>query len=150
LRWAIFLKKLTNCGKNEENLPLLPYFKPFACLVVFITPILCHLGRSTTAFCHSLQFLKPMLNRKSAPTIHEVHHLVLPRPELIRLDNGIPVYVLDYPGQEIVKVEAVFRAGRPEEEKRLAARTTARLLREGTAQKKGAEIAEHLDFYGLL
>ncbi len=89
-----------------------------------------------------------MLNRKSAPIIHEVHHLVLPRPELVRLDNGIPVYVLDYPGQEIVKVEAVFRAGRPEEEKRLAARTTARLLREGTAQKSGAEIAEHLDFYG--
>lgn len=92
---------------------------------------------------------KPLMhNRKSAPVIHEVRHLALPRPELLRLDNGIPVYVLDYPGQEIVKVEAVFRAGRPEEEKRLAARATSRLLREGTLQKTGAEIAEHLDFYG--
>ncbi len=89
-----------------------------------------------------------MLNRKSAPAIYEVSQLVLPQPALVHLDNGIPVYVLDFPGQEIVKVEAVFRAGRPEEEKRLASRATARLLREGTLQKSGAEIAEHLDFYG--
>ncbi len=89
-----------------------------------------------------------MLNRKSAPDIYEVRHLTLPRPEIVLLDNGIPVYVLDYPGQEIVKVEAVFRAGRAEEEKRLASRATARLLRDGTLHKSGAEIAEHLDFYG--
>lgn len=89
-----------------------------------------------------------MLNRKAAPLIHEVRHLVLPRPTLFRLDNGISVYVLDYPGQEIVKVEAVFRAGRPEEHKRLAARAATRLLREGTLHQTGAEIAEHLDFYG--
>ncbi|MBK6994015.1 MAG: insulinase family protein [Lewinellaceae bacterium] len=89
-----------------------------------------------------------MLNRKSAPDIYEVRHLTLPHPTLRILDNGIPVYVLDYPGQEIVKVEAVFRAGRAEEEKRLASRATARLLRDGTLKKSGAEIAEHLDFYG--
>ncbi|MDO8368726.1 MAG: pitrilysin family protein [Saprospiraceae bacterium] len=89
-----------------------------------------------------------MLNRKSAPDIYEVRHLALPHPELKMLDNGIPVYVLDYPGQEILKIEAVFRAGRAEEEKRLASRATARLLRDGTVFKKGAEIAEHLDFYG--
>ena len=89
-----------------------------------------------------------MLNRKSAPEIYEVRQLVLPCPELRHLDNGIPVYVLDYPGQEIVKIEAVFRAGRPEEEKRLAARATSRLLREGTLRQMGAEIAEHLDFFG--
>jgi predicted Zn-dependent peptidase len=47
-----------------------------------------------------------------------------------------------------LKVEAVFRAGRPQEEKRLAARATARLLREGTSKRLGAEIAEHFDFYG--
>ncbi|MCC7466041.1 MAG: insulinase family protein [Saprospiraceae bacterium] len=89
-----------------------------------------------------------MLNRKAAPLIHEVSHLSLPRPELVHLDNGIPVYVLDYPGQEIVKLEAVFRAGRPEEDKRLASRATSRLLRDGTLQKSGAALAEHLDYYG--
>lgn len=89
-----------------------------------------------------------MLNRKSPPLIHEVRNLVLPDPRVLRLDNGIPVYVLDFLGQEIVKIEAVFRAGRPEEDKRLVARATSRLLREGTQSRTGADIAEHIDFYG--
>ena len=83
-----------------------------------------------------------MLNRKSPPAIFEVQNLSLQRPELMRLDNGIPVYVLDFPGQEIVKIEAVFRAGRPEEAKRLASRATVKMLREGTRTHTAAEIAE--------
>lgn len=89
-----------------------------------------------------------MLNRRLAPPVHQVSNLLLPPPKILRLDNGIPLYVLDFPGHEVLKVEAVFHAGRPQEEKRLAARATARLLREGTAQRPGAEIAEHFDFYG--
>lgn len=89
-----------------------------------------------------------ILNRKTAPPIHEVRNLVLPDPQVVRLDNGVVVYVLDFPGQEIVKIEAVFRAGRPEEDKHLVARATSRLLREGTSGRTGAEIAEFLDFYG--
>ena len=107
-------------------------------------------ARSQTA-PHKLAVLhrkSDIVNRKSPPLIHEVGNLVLPNPQVVLLDNGIPVYVLDFPGQEIVKIEAVFRAGRPEEEKRLVARATSRLLREGTASRTGAEIAEHIDFYG--
>ena len=88
------------------------------------------------------------LNRKLPPPIQEVQQLVLPWPAEIRLDNGIPVYVLDYPDQEIVKIEVVYRAGRPDEHKRLAARATARLLRDGSRRRSGAEIAELIDFYG--
>ncbi len=89
-----------------------------------------------------------MLNRKAAPAIYEIQNLRLPRPQLIRLDNGVPVFILDAPGQDVVKLEAVYLAGRPQEVKRLAARATSRLLREGTRQRSGAEIAEHFDFYG--
>ena len=89
-----------------------------------------------------------MLNRKSAPPIHEIGNLVLPHPQVVYLDNGLPVYVLDFPGQEIVKLEAVFRAGRPEEDKKLVSRATTRLLREGTKTRSGAVIAQHIDFYG--
>jgi zinc protease len=93
-------------------------------------------------------FMQPMLNRKSAPPVHEIKHLALPQPALVGLDNGMPVYVLHYPGQEIVKIEALYRAGRPEEDKRLVARATARLVREGTARHSSAELAEAIDFYG--
>lgn len=89
-----------------------------------------------------------MLNRKSPPPIRTVSNLTLPRPAERRLANGVPVFVLDWPGQEIVKLEVVFRAGRPEEHKRLAARATARLMREGTRTRSAAEIAEHIDFFG--
>ena len=89
-----------------------------------------------------------MLNRKSPPPIRTVSNLTLPRPAERRLANGVPVFVLDWPGQEIVKLEVVFRAGRPEEHKRLAARATARLMREGTRTRSAGEIAEHIDFFG--
>ncbi len=88
------------------------------------------------------------LPKRPAPLIHPVTRLALPLPRLVRLDNDIPVYVLDFPGQEILKVEAVYRAGRPEETKHLVSRAVARLVREGTRSKSGAEIAEHIDFYG--
>lgn len=88
------------------------------------------------------------MNRKIAPPTYEVRGLTLPTPQLLHLDNGIPVYVLDFPGQEILKVEAVYQAGRPEETKRLTSRATARMLREGTRLRSGADIAEHIDFYG--
>lgn len=89
-----------------------------------------------------------MLNRKAAPPVYEIQNLRLPRPQVLHLDNGLPVFVLDAPGQDIVKIEAVYQAGRPQEIKRLAARATMRLLREGTRNRTGAEIAEHFDFYG--
>jgi zinc protease len=89
-----------------------------------------------------------MLNRKEAPIIYEIRQLTLPEPRLLTLDNGMPVYLLSYPGQQVLKVEVVYLAGRPEEDKPLAARTTARLLREGSAHRSGADIAEWIDFYG--
>ncbi len=90
----------------------------------------------------------PMLNRKLPPPVFPVSNLLLPRPKVVKLDNGIPLHVLDFPGYEVLKVEVVFHAGRPQEQKRLAARATARMMREGSSQRSGAEIAEHFDYYG--
>ncbi len=89
-----------------------------------------------------------MHRKSSPPPVREISHLTLPDPVIVHLDNGIPVYALDFPGQEILKVEVVYSAGRPEESRHLAARATARLLREGTTSRSGSEIAEFIDFYG--
>ena len=131
--WPPFcLKKLTTCGKKRKNLPSHSEYRNYARKNVGFEPV----------------DLDKMLNRKSAPPVHEVRNLVLPNTTVIRLDNGVPVYILDFPGQQIVKIEAVFRAGRPEEDKHLVSRATSRLLREGTVNRTGAEIAEQIDFYG--
>ena len=89
-----------------------------------------------------------MPNRAKAPKIHEIRELTLPRPRIHQLDNGIPVYEICMGTQEVLKVEVVFQAGRPYETIPLASRATAALLREGTARRTSADIAETMDFYG--
>ncbi len=86
--------------------------------------------------------------RSTPPPIRPIGKLQLPDCQRITLDNGIPVVALNLGTQEIVKLEVIYRAGRTEEKKRLASRATARILRDGTTSRTGAEIAEQLDFWG--
>jgi predicted Zn-dependent peptidase len=69
-------------------------------------------------------------------------------PDILHLDNGIPVYVTSMGTQDVIRLEVVFDAGRPFEEKGLVSRATAALLKEGTRRHNAAEIAEALDFFG--
>lgn len=89
-----------------------------------------------------------MFDRSIAPPVHEISNLSLPRPRLLHLDNDIPLWVLDFPEQEILRVDVVYRAGRPEEQTKMAAKATSRLLRDGTEHHTSAQIAETIDFYG--
>ncbi len=93
-------------------------------------------------------FNHDMPNRKTPPIINQVQNLHLPPTGLVHLDNGVPVHILHSPVHQVLKVELLFWAGRPEESKRMVSRATSRLLREGTTKHKGAEIAEFFDFYG--
>lgn len=89
-----------------------------------------------------------MPDRHIAPPIHPIGHLELPAPDILHLDNGIPVYVTNLGTQEVSRLEVLFHAGRPFEEHQLAARATIALLKEGTDQHDSAAIAETLDYYG--
>jgi len=89
-----------------------------------------------------------MPNRKKAPIIKSIDSLTLPDCQVHHLSNGIPVYEVNMGTQEIIKLEVVFRTGRPQEHKALIARATSRLLKEGTTTLNSAEIAEKIDFYG--
>ena len=89
-----------------------------------------------------------MPNRSKAPKIYEIKELSLPKPREHRLDNGIPVYEICMGVQDVLKVEVIFQAGRPYEAVPMVSRATASLLREGTAKRSGAQIAETIDFYG--
>lgn len=89
-----------------------------------------------------------MPDRSQPPTIHTLGQLILPLPELVHLDNGIPVYITNMGTQDVIRLEVVYRSGRPFEKKRLAGRATAALLKEGTHRYDAATIAETIDFYG--
>jgi zinc protease len=89
-----------------------------------------------------------MLDRTKAPEIQTVSQLKLPEPEVSVLDNGIRVYESRLGTQDVIKMELVFLAGRPYEEKEMVARATSALLKEGTEKRNGEQIAEFIDFYG--
>lgn len=89
-----------------------------------------------------------MPNRAQSPPVKEILNIDLPTAESFTLDNGIPVKIINKGTQDILKLEVVFFAGRPFEEKRLVARATSGLLKEGTESYTSAQIAEKVDFYG--
>ena len=89
-----------------------------------------------------------MLDRSQHPPIQEIVNLRLKHPEKIHLSNGIPVYAINMGTQAVVKIEIIFHAGRPYEEKALVARATASMLKEGTNKHSSLDIAEKVDFYG--
>lgn len=95
-----------------------------------------------------VNFLFKMPNRTKSPTIHNITGLSLPHPKLHSLSNGIPVHEISMGTQAILKLEIVFRTGRPQEHKQLVSRTTSRMLREGTLNHSSAQIAEKIDYYG--
>ena len=69
-------------------------------------------------------------------------------PITLRLDNSIEVYAMQGGGQELCRLDMVFEAGSKVQDKALLASMCNAMLFEGTANKKGEEIHESLDFYG--
>jgi zinc protease len=73
---------------------------------------------------------------------------VLTNPELIMLPNGIKLYVLELGDLDILKMEVIIEASRPHEWKKLTARCTSKMIREGNRSYTAEAFAEHIDFYG--
>jgi predicted Zn-dependent peptidase len=88
------------------------------------------------------------MNRTQAPKIKTVDAIDLLAVEQIKLDNGIPVYIINSGEQEIVKIDFVFEAGKWYEPKNLLADFVNRMMREGVKGKSAKEIADIFEFYG--
>ena len=89
-----------------------------------------------------------VLNRKQAPQIAQVEQLNLFPPDVVKLDNDVPVYVFDRGKQEVLKIQMYFSAGKIQEPQKLAAQMTATLMKEGTKNLSAKEIAEKVEYYG--
>ena len=88
------------------------------------------------------------MNRKQAPEIKLIESISLPEFQLLHLDNGVPVYIINAGEQEVVKLELMYKSGKWYEEKNLVADITNRMLREGTTKNTAKAIADKFDFYG--
>lgn len=91
-----------------------------------------------------------MLNRKKQPDIVDAvdFNLHLKPYTFFTLDNGIPVYAVNAPEQEVLLIEWLFFAGNCYEEKNIVAAATNYLLKNGTRNKTAYEINDHFEFYG--
>lgn len=89
-----------------------------------------------------------MRDRTEAPALQPIQDLQITEPEVITLDNGIPVYRIHTDEQKVARMEIIFQAGRWVEPQKLVAALTARMLKEGTHNRSSSEIANIIDFYG--
>ncbi len=91
-----------------------------------------------------------MLNRRIQPTIVDAtdFNLHLKPYEHFTLDNGIDVYALRAPEQEVALIEWVFYAGNAYEKNNITAGSVNYLLKNGTINKTAFAINEFFEFYG--
>ncbi len=89
-----------------------------------------------------------MINRKIAPLVEPIRHIDYLKAEKELLENGLPVYYIDAPGQEVVKIDFIFEAGAWQQGEKLVASFTSYMLQEGTEKYNSAAIAGLFDYYG--
>ena len=82
------------------------------------------------------------------PTLTIPTDIEVPRAVRHAAANGTPVYVVNCPEYEVVRVTFVFHAGTVTQRHPFTASATANMLAEGTAAFSAQEIAERLDYYG--
>ncbi len=88
------------------------------------------------------------LDRTVAPPLHAIDTLHINPLEQYSLSNGLQVHVLEMNQDEIVLLHLHINGGDLYENKKLAARFTARLLRDGTTKHTSQQIAEFFDSFG--
>lgn len=88
------------------------------------------------------------LDRTKAPAASPMVKVPFPQVSLHHLDNGIPVYTVQFGSQEIVEVNALFPAGRSFEPRVGTSNFSARIMQEGTENYSGLELARVLDGFG--
>lgn len=89
-----------------------------------------------------------LLDRTVAPQIHNITSLKFPPVERYLLDNGIEVIEVNQGTQDIIRIEVIYDAGRPVEDKQLASRTTVAIQKEGTKNYSSEALAEKIDYFG--
>ena len=89
-----------------------------------------------------------MLDRITMPKLATESKIDIIHAQNYTLPNGIPVYYINAGTQDVIKIEAVFRAGSREQDVPLVAGSTNSMLEEGSKKHTAEEIASLLDYYG--
>lgn len=85
-----------------------------------------------------------MLDRTLAPPVQPLARVTLPPTAVQTLPSGARLHVLINEAQPVVRLQAIFRAGKWQEPQAGLAPLTARMLLEGTATRSARQIANKL------
>jgi zinc protease len=83
------------------------------------------------------------------PSVFPVEKVTIQEAKLFRLNNGVPVYLIEAGTEEIMRLEFVFRAGQVKEYIPLLASSCNLMLSEGSQNYSSEELNRLLDFYGV-
>ena len=89
-----------------------------------------------------------MLDRTVAPPVQPLARVALPSADVLPLPGGARLHVLANDAQPVVRLQAVFRAGKLAEPRPGLASVAARMLLEGTTTRTARQIADEVAFYG--
>lgn len=90
-----------------------------------------------------------MLDRTTPPEVREFDTLAIPNIETSKLCNGVTLYSYNRPKCGILRVDVFWNAGDANLPVKGAASFVAPMLREGTQNHSGEDIAQTLDFNGV-
>ena len=89
-----------------------------------------------------------MLDRTIAPVSYPIERIDFPKYELVHLDNGIKVCLINLGEQDVFKLELNTDAGALNTSIPGVASMTAQLMKRGTKTRTAKDINESFDFYG--
>jgi zinc protease len=89
-----------------------------------------------------------ILNRKIAPSAGPIEGLEFRLPECLTLSSGARVHLLEDDRDEVCRIEWIFWSGSWDQQKKLEAYSSIKMLPEGAAGRSSQEIAEMVQFYG--
>jgi len=113
--------------------------------------------KSPDTALHTIEILTPfphpfqnanMAQLPPAPDMHPITDAHFVHPEKRVLSNGVPLYAIDGAADDILKLEAVFPAGRRYETAPGVSAAAAKLMTEGAPGLNGSAIAETVERYG--
>ncbi len=83
------------------------------------------------------------------PPVFPVEKVVIPEAGALRLNNGVPVYLIEAGTEDIMRIEFIFRAGQVKEHLPLLSSTCNMMLSEGSLNYTSEELNGLLDYYGV-
>ena len=82
------------------------------------------------------------------PPVFQIDTPKIPEVLSIKLDNNIPVYLIESGTEDVMRIEFTFKAGQVNEYLPLLASTTNLMLTEGSQKYSSVELNRLLDYYG--